>query len=139
MAAKYCGSCSSKTEYAAKIPLYCSSCGQPFSAAFAKVIPKTISNTSISTTSQTIKRPVKQNLSEEDIENNESDQYDEEEVLNRAQEIAASLSVSDFFSTKQSDERKFSLSDLLDPNKQISVGQRSGVITDPSQLPNLPE
>lgn len=139
MAAKYCP-CGGKTEYTAKIPLHCSACGQPFGAAFAKVAPPARPSPSVSIISKVVpSRTLSRGPSPDSTEGDESDQYDEAEVLDRAQEIAASFSASDFFSTKTVDDNRFSVADMLDPKKQINVGQRAGVITDPSQLPRLPE
>lgn len=139
MAAKYCP-CGGKTEYTAKVPTFCSSCGQPFGAAFAKTAPPVRSSPSVSVTSKAVpSRTLSRGPSPDSVGGDESDQYDETEVLDRAQEIAASFSASDFFSTKQVDDHRFSVADMLDPKKQINVGQRAGVITDPSQLPRLPE
>lgn len=142
MAAKYCGQvgCGAKTEYTAKVPAFCSSCGQPFGAAFAKVAAPSRSTPSPSVTSKaSISRPVRRDPSDESVEGDEGEQYDEGEVLDRAQEIAASFSVSDFFSSVPVDDRRLSVADMLDPKKQVNVGIRGGVVADPSQLPRLPE
>ncbi len=139
MAAKYCV-CGGKTEYTAKVPTFCSSCGQPFGAAFAKAAPVAPTTSYPPITSKIpVARPVRRAPGQDSIEDEELDQYDENEMLDRAHQLAASLSAADFFSTKQADDTGFRLGDVLDPKKQINVGQRGGVVTDPSQLPRLPE
>lgn len=140
MAAKYCASCGGKTEYTAKVPTFCSACAQPFGAAFAKAAaPSHLTPSPLITSKASIARPVRRGPSDDSVEGDESEQYDETEVLDRAHEIAASFSASDFFSTKVVDDHRFSVADMLDHKKQVHVGVRGGAITDPSQLPALPE
>ncbi len=139
MAAKYCV-CGAKTEYTAKVPAFCSACGQPFGVAFAKAATVAPLTSSPSITSKApISRPVRRGPSEESVEGDESEQYDETEVLGRAHEIAALFSAADFFSSKPVEDNRYKAGDVLDKTKDIRAGQRTNVITDPSQLPRLPE
>lgn len=142
MPAKYCvkSGCGAKTDYTTKVPTFCSSCGQPFSAAFVGAAPSVRVTSSIPIT--TVNAPVRTSRRppSEDGQDDESEQYDKDEMYNRAQELAASLSTSDFFSVREVDDHRFSVADLLlDTKKQINIGVRGGVITDPSQLPSLSE
>lgn len=136
---RYCASpsCGAKTPYVAKAPAFCSSCGQPFVKAFASTQPakphQTTQNTQPPVIARTARhqRPV-------DTDPDSTD-YDESEVAAYARELAASVSASDFFSVTTAPNAGFTLSDVLDKDKHIDVGIRGTVVTDPSQLPALPE
>ncbi len=139
MAAKYCV-CGGKTEYTAKVPTFCSSCGQPFGAAFAKATTTTPITPYPPVVSKVlVARPVSRGPSPESQEGEETDQYDEHEMMDMAHQLAASLSASDFFSAKPAEDNRYRVGDVLDKTKNVHVGQRGGVVADPSQLPRLPE
>lgn len=128
---RYC-LCGAKTPYSVKPPAFCSACGQPFAKAFAQVVaaPKA--------TAQTPYTPVaaqpswRERLPDDDLD---SIAYNEDEVEAYARQLAASISASDFFSVTEAPSAGRKLSDVLDKTKQVDIGVRDAVITDPSQLP----
>jgi uncharacterized Zn finger protein (UPF0148 family) len=126
MAAKFC-TCGAKTEYTVKVPVFCSSCGQPYIKAFAttKIVVQE-SPKPATTVQKTITRS-------RPPENEDDDYIDKGSVQEMARELIASLSKDDFFSIEVREDRGVKLEDALDPKKQINIGQRSQVQSEASE------
>lgn len=133
MGVKYCGrsGCGGRTDYTVKVPAFCSSCGQPFAAAFsaAKPIPvSTPTSPFLSTRSATARPQHEQPLRDGE---ESDDRYDKDEVYEMARELAASVS-SDVELVTVGGGKHFSLKDVLDSTKSVDAGVRGTVQT---QLP----
>ncbi len=128
MGAKYCAKsgCGAKTEYSIKVPAFCSACGQPFATTFGAAKPVSISTPvgpSV-TPRYTSATPRHQRPLPDGQE--ESDRYDKDEVHEMARELAASMA-SDVELVVVGGDKGVSLKDMLDPTKNISVGNRGPV------------
>ena len=122
MASKYCF-CGAKTEFVSKQPLYCSNCGQPFAKAFGAALSSSVTH-SVPIVSKTRTIPHSRPMND----NEESDNYDQDEVQELANQIAASISAEDFgIVVSVPQPRGYKMSDVLDPKKQLDIGHRGTV------------
>lgn len=130
MPAKYCSisSCGAKTEYAIKVPRFCSSCGVEFTKAFSSTPttpPASNSPVTVAKTQPVVaKRVVNRRPQAEEQESEAgSDYYDPQEVQERARELAASISANDFII--KNEETKVTLGSLFNNPDAHNVGQRT--------------
>lgn len=124
MPIKYCSKCAGKTEYTAKIPKFCASCGVDFSKAFMPsevTIAAPISEPIVN--KQVIKVRPKIQKANAEIEEG-SDSYDLNDVQAMAYELMASISASDFVIQKGGDA-KVTLGSLMNNPEKFQVGQRT--------------
>ena len=126
MPIKYCSKCAGKTEYTAKIPKFCASCGVDFSKAFMPsevTIAAPISEPIVN--KQVIKvRPKIQKANIETEEGEGTDVYDRNDVQSMAYELMASISASDFIIQKAG-EAKVTLGSLMNNPEKFQVGERT--------------